>query len=125
MSRKERVEELIKEEISEILRKKVSDPRIGFVSITGVDLSPDFEQAKIFVSIFGEEKQKLKTFQGLTAATGYIRGELGKMLEMRALPKLEFVPDNSLERGSQVLNILSKIKHENAKTQKRPRRKNS
>jgi len=112
MKRSERVEELIREEVSEILREKVSDPRIGFISITSVKVSPDLENASIFVSIYGDEKKKNEAMQGLYSATGFIRGELGHMIELRLTPKIQFVRDDSLERGSKVLSIMSKFENE-------------
>lgn len=112
MTRQERVEELIREEVSDILREKVSDPRIGFVSITDVKISPDFENASIHVSILGDEKKKKEAMEGLYSATGFIRGELGRMLELRLTPKIYFVRDDSIERGSNVLAIMSKLEHE-------------
>lgn len=112
MTRAERVEELIREEVCEILREKVFDPRIGFVSVTGVKISPDLKNASIFVSIFGEEEKKEAAMQGLNSATGFVRRELGKLLTLRATPQIGFVRDDSIERGSRVLNILSNLKNE-------------
>jgi ribosome-binding factor A len=112
MSRVERFAGLIREEISEILRDEVSDPRIGFVSITGVDISPDMKNARIYVSIFGSEKEKDEAMHGLASATGYIRSKLAQMLETRNTPELRFIRDDSIERGSKVLGIISKLEHE-------------
>jgi len=112
MKRQKRIEELIREEVSEILHSKVFDPRIGFVSITGVEMSPDLRNANIFVSIFAEEEEKKEVMEGLSSATGFIQRELGHLLQVKNTPKLRFVRDDSLERGSRVLGILAKIKHE-------------
>lgn len=112
MKRAERVEELIREEVSDILREKVFDPRIGFVSITAVKISSDFKNASIYVSVFGEEREKKETMGGLISATGFIQHELSQMLQLRVTPKLRFVRDDSLERGSRVLSIINKLKHE-------------
>lgn len=112
MTRPERFAELVKEEISKIIRKEVSDPRIGFVSITQVDLSPDLKNAKIHISIFGNENQKKETMAGLSSATGFIRRKLAGMLETRVTPEINFVRDDSIERGSRVLGIISKLKNE-------------
>ena len=112
MSRVERVAELIREEISEILREDVSDPRVGFVSITRVDISPDLENAKVFVSILGNEEKKKESMKGLNSATGFIRGKLGHLLELRLVPEIKFVRDDSLERGSRVLGIISRLEKE-------------
>jgi ribosome-binding factor A len=112
MTRQQRIEELIRSEVSEILREEVDDPRIGFISITGVDISPDLENARIHVSILGDEKQKKAAMGGLDSATGFIRGELGHRLALRLVPKIAFVRDDSLERGSRVLQIMNRLEHE-------------
>jgi ribosome-binding factor A len=111
-TRQERVEELIREEISDILRKKVSDPRIGFVSLTGVDVSPDFKNASVYISILGEENKKKEAMQGLFSATGFIQGELGHRLQLRVTPTIRFMRDDSIERGSRVLQIMHRIENE-------------
>lgn len=115
MTRLDRVGEFIRAEISAILKKKVNDPRIGFVSLTGVTMSPDLKYAKIFVSILGDETEKLKTLEGLKSAKSFIRGELGNVLELRLVPELNFVRDESIERGDRILGLLSKIKSQGAK----------
>ncbi|MFH1683335.1 MAG: 30S ribosome-binding factor RbfA [Candidatus Margulisiibacteriota bacterium] len=115
MSRVDRVAELIKKEISKIIREDVSDPRIGFVSITDVDVSPDLENAKIMVSILANEEKKKESMQGLHSATSFIRGKLGHLLDLRAVPEIKFVRDDSLERGSRVLGIISKLEQEHGK----------
>jgi len=112
VTRAERVAELIREEISKIIREEVSDPRIGFVSITRVDLSPDLENARIFVSILGSENNKKDCMHGLNSATKFIRGKLGHLLEMRVVPEIKFVRDDSLEKGSRVLGIISRLERQ-------------
>jgi len=116
--KQERVSELIKEEVSRIIREKVSDPRIGFLSVTGVDLSPDLKNAKIFISVLGGKQEKDKTFEGLKSATPFIRGQLGQALELRFVPEIHFVHDKSIERGSRVLAIMSKLEREAAEGKK-------
>ena len=113
-NRIERVSNLIKQEVSRIIHEDVSDPRIGFVSITRVDVSADLEDAKIFISILGNDKQKRECMQGLDSATKFIRGKLGHLLEMRLVPEINFVRDDSLEKGSQVLGIISNLEKERA-----------
>ncbi|OGC15982.1 ribosome-binding factor A [candidate division WOR-1 bacterium RIFOXYC2_FULL_37_10] len=112
MSRTERIAELIKKEVSMIIRERVSDPRIGFVSLTDVDVPPDLKTAKIFFSVLGDETVKKNTIKGLKSATPFIRGELAHKLEIRFVPKIFFVYDKSLERGSNVLSIMNKIESE-------------
>ncbi|MFH1362107.1 MAG: 30S ribosome-binding factor RbfA [bacterium] len=112
MTRVERIAELIKKEVSAIIRADVSDPRIGFVSITKVKVSPDLENAKIFISTLGNEEQKQDSMQGLASAKRFIRGKLGDVLELRGVPELRFVRDDSLEKGSNVLSLITKLKRE-------------
>ncbi len=111
-NRIERFEQLIKEVVSEIIREDVSDPRIGFVSLTAVDISPDLKNAKIFVSILGDDKQKNDSMSGLTSATSFVRGRLGEMVKSRNVPEISFIQDDSLEKGSKVLDIISKLDNE-------------
>jgi len=110
VSRIERVAELIKKEVSSILREKVSDPRIGFVSLTDVEILPDLKIAKIFFSVLGDEKAKKDSLAGLKSATSYIRCELGHVLKLKFVPEILFVYDKSLERGSRVLSLMNKVK---------------
>jgi len=125
MSRIERLAGRIREDVCEILRKEVSDPRVGFVSITEVSISPDLKNARIYVSIFGSEMEKKEAMDGLLSATSFIRGKLSHMLETRITPEILFVRDDSIERGSKVLGIISKLSHEKenpAKNKKRAKK---
>jgi ribosome-binding factor A len=124
VSRNIRFAELLKQEISRILRTEVSDPRIGFVSITDIDVSPDIKNAKIYVSVMGNETEKKASLAGLTSATSFIRSSLAKVLETRTAPEIVFCPDSSLERGSKVLEILSKM-HANDKKPARTNKKSA
>ena len=113
MSRLERVAEQIKEEISGILAKKVNDPRIGFVSLTDVEISPDLKHAKVFVSIMGKDTaEQNRSLEGLKCAQRFIRGELGKVLKLRVVPEIRFVKDISLERGDRILQLLYQLRTE-------------
>jgi ribosome-binding factor A len=112
MTRPERVAEVIKEEVSRIIRERVSDPRIGFVSITTVELSPDLKDCKIFASVLGDKTEREKTFEGLRSATPYIRGQLGNVLKLRFVPDISFVYDKSIESASRVLAIMYKLNRE-------------
>jgi len=112
MSRPERVAEAIKEEVSRIVRERVSDPRIGFLSVTNVEMSPDLKTAKIFISVLGNKVDREKTFEGLKSAMSFIRGQLGNALDLRYVPEITFVHDKSIERASRVLNIMYKLERE-------------
>lgn len=108
--RQERLSELLKIEISEILLKRVKDPRISsFVSITEIKLSKDLRHAHVFVSIFGDEKTKRETLTGLESAKGFIRSEIGKDLRIRFIPEIVFELDDSLERGDRILKIIKNL----------------
>ena len=122
MSRLERVAELIRAEISILLQRKVNDPRIGFVSLTEVTITPDLKYAKIFVSIMGDETAKLKSLEGLKSAKSYIRGELGHLLDLRIVPDITFVRDDSIERGTRVLNLIKKLETKGEQSEKKPKK---
>lgn len=107
----ERVNQLIRHEISELLRRDVKDPRLGcFISVTRVDTSADLKYAKVFVSHFCAEEQKKEVVDALTSASGFLRSELIKRLRMRYVPELSFYWDDSIERGAHVLELLDKVK---------------
>ena len=117
-NRIERVQSEMQKIISDILAKKVADPRIGFVSVTGVEVAPDLKSAKVFISVLGTERERRDTFEGLESATPFIRTELGRKIDLRYVPELIFVHDKSIERGSRVLAIMSKLEREAAQGKK-------
>ena len=121
MSRAERVAERIKQDVSDIIREKVSDPRVGFVSVTGVDLSPDLKNACIYLSIMGDEQKKKETMEAFSSAKGFIRSQLAVLLNLRVTPAISFLRDDSIERGSRILGIISQLHTEH---EERPVRKN-
>lgn len=106
-----RVGALIQREISQMLANDIKDDRVGagMVSVTDVEVSGDLQHAKIFVSIYGTEEAKAETMDGLKAATGYVRRELGQRVRLRRTPEVLFVEDRSLERGDRVLSLLNQI----------------
>jgi len=109
----ERVNNLIRQEISELLQRQVKDPRLGsFVAITEVSTSPDLKYAKVFVSHIGSEEEKRETLRVLTSASGFLRNELAKRLRMRRIPELNFEWDDSIERGAHLLDLIDKVSAE-------------
>ena len=112
--RADRVGDQIRAEVSDILLKKIRDPRVGFASLTRVELSDDLKHAKVFVSVFGDAEAKKETIKGLRSASHFIKGELGKRLKLRYIPDLFFILDESIEKGAHILDLLRKldIKHE-------------
>jgi ribosome-binding factor A len=100
----------VREEIMEIIRRDLKDPRIGFVSITHVRMSGDLRQARIGVSVLGDEAERKRTMEGLRSATGVIRHELGRRLEnLRFSPELRFELDTSIEYSVHISKKLREI----------------
>lgn len=106
--RNERVRKELMREISDILRKEIRG-LAGVVSITDVEVSHDNSFAKVFYSVFGSEEQKKKSIDTITASVSKIRYEVGRRIRLRLTPELRFIPDDSIERGSRVTEILNKI----------------
>lgn len=108
--RMERVNELIREEISELIRREVKDPRLNsFISVTEVVTSSDLRHARVFISIMGTDEEKRQVEKGLAAATGFLRRELGERLSLRYTPELLFQLDDSIERGSRLLQLIKEV----------------
>jgi ribosome-binding factor A len=109
--RTERVSELIKQEVSDLLLRGIKDIRVGagMVSITRVDVPRDLSQARIFVSIYGTPEVQAQAMAGLTSARGYVRSEIGKRIRMRHTPEVIFEQDISLERGDRIITLLSRL----------------
>lgn len=105
-----RVAELIKQEVSQLLHRGLKDPRIGFVTVTDVEVTGDLRNAKIFVSVYGSEEQKQASMEGLRAATGFVRKEVGKYLRLRHTPEMAFYFDQSVEYGAKINTLLEDIK---------------
>jgi ribosome-binding factor A len=107
--RTERLGELILAEVSDLLARDIKDPRIGFVTLTRVEMSDDLRYAKVFASILGTEQEKARTLQGLASATGYIRRHLGRTLHLRYTPEITFLNDVSLEHGAKIAQLLRQL----------------
>jgi ribosome-binding factor A len=105
----EKVAEAIHEEISSLLVKGVKDPRVGFVTVTGVKVTDDLHLATIYFSVIGTDEQKKETEAGLNSAKGYLRREMGKTLRMRYIPDIVFRYDVSVDYGSKIEGILKQI----------------
>ncbi|AWB44342.1 30S ribosome-binding factor RbfA [Paenibacillus sp. CAA11] len=107
-----RVGEQIKKELSVLIQSGLKDPRIGFVTVTGVDVTNDLSQAKVYLSVFGDEEQKNNSLKGLEKATGFLRSELGKAIRLRHTPELIFKIDESIAYGSRIEKLLGEITKE-------------
>ncbi|MGP4075643.1 30S ribosome-binding factor RbfA [Halobacillus sp. K22] len=104
--RANRVGEQMKKELSDIIGKKIKDPRVGFVTVTEVKVTGDLQQAKIYISVLGDEKQKHDTLVGLAKAKGFIRSEIGQRIRLRKTPEIMFEFDEAIERGNRIETIL-------------------
>ncbi len=110
--RVEKLQELIKQEMSKMLLREIKDPRIGFVTVTDVEVTGDLREAKIYVSIMGGEEQIQSSLEGLHSALGFIRREIGRRIRLRFTPEISFALDNSLDYGEHIQKILLKIEKE-------------
>lgn len=112
MSRQERVAEAIKQEVSLILHEKIKDPRLGFVTITKVDLSNDMRDAKVFFSVLGSAEDYKKTKEAIESASGFIRKLVAERLRLRFAPELLFREDRSGEYSVRIQQVLDEIKEQ-------------
>ncbi|WP_308639287.1 30S ribosome-binding factor RbfA [Paenibacillus silvisoli] len=110
-----RVGEQIKKELSQLIQSELKDPRIGFITVTGVDLTNDLSQARVYLSVLGSEEQKEETLKALARGTGFLRSELGKRIRFRHTPELLFKFDSSIEYGSKIEALLHTINGESGK----------
>jgi len=98
--------------LAEVLAREVKDPRVGFVTITGVKVSPDLRHARVFVSVLGEDEEVARSMAGLESARGYMRSELGKHLRLKYLPEIEFVLEHGTEEALRLANLMREVASE-------------
>jgi ribosome-binding factor A len=110
--RHERLADQIREEVAEMIAGELKDPRIGFATVTHVDLSPDLRHGRVLVSVLGDEESQRQTLEGLSSAAGYVRYEIGRRLRLRRTPELVFVLDHGAEEGQKIETLLQKLKEE-------------
>jgi len=115
-SRHDRIQERLKKRIGEILLTEVRDPRLGFVTVTDLELSADLRHARIFVSVLGGPEERNRCLEGLASATPFVRGLLAQRIQLRHVPELAFVFDPSVERAARVTAILDRLKRERMET---------
>lgn len=102
-----RLREEIKREASDIIQRRMKDPRIGFTTVTDVEVSQDLRHVKIYVSVLGPDESRADTIEALERAKGYVRTEIGRRIRLRYTPEVHFVYDHSLERGARLIQLLS------------------
>lgn len=112
LRRKERVEDQIRKEVSQIIDRNLKDPRAGFITITSVDLSPDLKLAKIFFTVLGDEKEREKSEKTLIRATKFIQQKMASRIRLKYTPQIVFKYDNTLQQALRIEKILSEIEDE-------------
>jgi len=110
--RSTQVAEAIKREASDIIANKLKDPRLGFITVTGVDLADDLRYAKIYISIFGASDVQARTLEGLQSARGFVRREIGHRLRLKFTPEVDFRLDESVAQGDRIDRILNRLSEE-------------
>jgi len=105
----ERVDELLRQEIGTILSRELADPRIGFATITDVETSPDLRHARVWVSVIGQPAEREATLAALGRAMSYVRHTLGLRLRLKRIPELHVQLDDTAERGTRLLRLLSEL----------------
>jgi len=106
----DRINQLIREEISALLQRELKDPRLGFVTVTDVEVSKDLRTAKVYVSVFGTEAEWRASLAALDSAKGFIRNWLKQHLTLRIIPALSFHPDRSLAHAANIQALLAELK---------------
>ncbi|MDQ0299176.1 ribosome-binding factor A [Salibacterium salarium] len=110
--RADRVGEQIKKELADLLAREIKDPRVQFVTVTGVDVTGDLQQAKVFVTVLGDEEDREKTLQALQKARGFIRSEIGNRVHLRKTPEISFAFDESIDYGNRIERLLKELNEE-------------
>ncbi|MCO5388682.1 MULTISPECIES: 30S ribosome-binding factor RbfA [Desulfosporosinus] len=107
--RPNRLAETLKEEISQLIRVELKDPRIGFVTLTSVDVADDLSHAKVYISVLGTEDEGNASLDALNRAAGYVRSEIGKRVRLRHVPSIVFKYDPSIQHGAHIAKLLKDV----------------
>jgi ribosome-binding factor A len=108
-SRPERVAQSVQQLLGEIFARGMRDPRIGLVTITGVKMSPDLREARVYWTVHGDAGQRQHTAKGLDNARGFLRRELGRELQLRVVPDLHFTYDEAIDRGERIEQLIKQV----------------
>ena len=111
-TRQEKVQELLKEEVADILRKEFKDPRLGFITIVDTEVTSDMRHAKVFVSVMGSEKDRKVNMGILKKAQHFVSWALKKRVSMKVTPEIEFVLDTSIDQSIRLLELFEQIRHD-------------
>lgn len=111
--RANRVAEQMKQELADIIGRRMKDPRVGFITVTSVDVTGDLQQAKVYVTVLGNNEEKEASLETLQKASGFIRSEIGERIRLRKVPEIEFVFDESVEYGNRIEKLITEINKKN------------
>ncbi|MCE5315237.1 MAG: 30S ribosome-binding factor RbfA [Armatimonadota bacterium] len=111
-TRQEKICGLLKEEVSDILFREFKDPRLGFITVTDAEITPDLQHARIFVSVLGNDEERATNMAILKRSQHFVRQELKKRIHMKTLPDIEFKLDTTADQGIRIFELLEEIKHD-------------
>src|SRR5436305_14798935 len=104
--RTDRIDELLRQEITSLLTKEIADPRLGFATVTDVETAPDLRHARVWVSVIGQPDDRRATLHALERAMPFVRRELGRRLRLKRIPEFSVKLDESIERGTRVMQLI-------------------
>jgi ribosome-binding factor A len=104
-----RINEAVREVLSGRIAEGLKDPRVGFITVTSVETSPDLRYARVFVSVLGDEHERAQTLEGLRSSRGFLQAQVGAELRMKRTPALDFVYDSSIDRGMRISKLLDEV----------------
>ena len=107
--RQEKIQEQLVHEMSEMIQRDLRDPRLGFVTVTGAEISRDLRYAKVYVSVLGEEEARKQSLKALNNAAGRLRGEFARRAHLRIAPEIAFLFDSGIERGQRIFELLHSV----------------
>ena len=116
-SRPDRVGHLVQQRLAELFARGLKDPRVGLVTITGVKMTPDLREARVYWTVHGEPDVRKETARGIEAASGWLRREVGGTLGLRVVPNLEFTYDEAIDRGDRIERLLHEVREQEARRQ--------
>ena len=116
-SRPDRVAHLVQQKLAELFARGLKDPRVGLVTITGVKMSPDLREARVYWTVHGETAVREQTGRGIDAARGWLRREVGGTLGLRVVPELRFTYDEAIDRGDRIERLLREVHDQDARRQ--------
>lgn len=110
--RMRRVDEAVREVLSDAVTRDLKDPRVGFVTVTDVKTSADLRHARVYVSVLGSDAERVASIDGLQSAHGYLQGRVARELHMKHTPQLDFILDDTAERADRLERMLSELHHD-------------